>query len=51
MRRACRSSSTGCGIRNLSIGERSVDLLLQRYHNNVGIEVARKDRATSRCGS
>jgi len=29
-------------IRNLSIGERSVDLLLQRYHNNVGIEVARK---------
>jgi glycogen debranching enzyme len=29
-------------IRNLAIGERSVDLLLQRYHNNVGIEVTRK---------
>jgi glycogen debranching enzyme len=29
-------------INNLAIGDRSVDLLLQRYENNVGIEVIRK---------
>jgi len=29
-------------IHNLAIGERSVDLLLQRYDNNLGIEVLRK---------
>jgi hypothetical protein len=34
-------------INNLSIGERSVDLLLQRYENNVGIEVVRKKGSLS----
>ena len=30
-------------LRNLSVGEHSVDLLLQRYENNVGIEVMRNE--------
>jgi glycogen debranching enzyme len=32
-------------VKQLSIGEQSVDLLLQRYKNNVGIEVMRKQGA------
>ena len=42
-RRGCRRSSTGSGLPGWARPGPSVDLLLQRYERNVGLEVVRKD--------
>ena len=47
VRRDCRNSSSGCRFAASRSATHSVDLLLQRYENNVGIEVMRNDGKVS----